>query len=893
MPAVAARLFERPVELDALEVPAEPHSLQIVAVPVPPQLASGGDFQYQIVPEGTARLVGPLTGTVSAGPDARPVIVTARLDQEASAGVQTVATVRFSQAGGVRGEIPVRLRVAGVHGATLRLGQTVLGGHPGERVSLRYFLTNTGNTTDTFALSAEAPVGWRLDGAPTVVVLGGGATGSGEVGLVVPRAAGAGALRLALDVALGGHNIAQAVATLEVVVTGYVTNSHDLQMTAGMASVLSSRSGAPVVGLDVLGPVAPGISATGRFVRATNDATVDPLSLNRVGYYVGGSYLTLQGSNWQATGGATGRTFSDVTGMNIYGQGVSASLDESKWTADFLGAAPSVGAQSSSGHLYGARVGMRVDSGWVGATVTDLHDSLFSSRQLQAVALGGVTPAFSGFTVAGELAHRSFDGGSGLGWSAELDQRSASTMVRVRALSAPGGTTAYARDLNEVSAIASQRLGTLEINGSAFVSHDANPSFASLQSVGWSLSPQLTVTNHLTLNADVRGNSYQAGGVAGQFGNDETSVRLGAAMHWGAVYTSGSVTAGQVSRSTAIPAAPKLVEAGGRYAVTGTAGISTDRGTFEASASYDQSSADVGYLPHEALLALRADNVGLWAGGDARLHADIEQYVWFGTLPSVTIVRVGVVTPLPGDLRLTVDVQHNPLITGVAGGTRWVPVVKLERSFGVGVEHVGPTFKGIVYEDRNGNGVRDRGEPGIPNVVVRRGDETAVTDASGNFRFFQQALGPARVDETSLPFGLVANPRGAVLTSTERAEIGIWPTTSVDVRLVPTADETGRLPRVDFRNAQVSASDSAGNTWNARVDSAGLVRFDALPPGTYHLGFDLKDVREPVNARSPFPVFTVMPGRPAPRITVPLYPRPVRLFDPTNQRGRGAARGQG
>jgi len=400
------------------------------------------------------------------------------------------------------------------------------------------------------------------------------------------------------------------------------------------------------------------------------------------------------------------------------------------------------------------------------------------------------------------------------------------------------------------------------------------------------------VNTHLTLNLDVHGNSYSARGAVGTFGSTETSVRAGAATHWGPFYATGALTAGQVSRSTELVNAPAIVDAGGRYGIEGTAGASTDRGNFEAGLSYDQSAAQVGYLPHEAVLSFRADNVPAW--GNARVHAELQQYLWFGSLPSVTLIRMGVVVPVPGDLRLTVDVQHNPLLTGPTGGNRWVPVVKLEHSLSVETGSSHAMVHGAVYEDGNGNGRRDRGEAGVPGVVIRRGGETTVTDKNGEFTLYQESAERLRVDETSLPFGVVANAASEMRAPDQRkVEIGVWPTATVKVQLVPTADETGRVPRVDFRRAQVNAVDSAGSAWTARVDSTGAARFDALPPGTYHLEFQLQDVREPVHVTGTTPVFIVAPGQAVPAIRVPVFPRPVRLFDPTNQRGKAASRGHG
>ncbi|MEN3185285.1 MAG: calcineurin-like phosphoesterase family protein [Atribacterota bacterium] len=43
------------------------------------------------------------------------------------------------------------------------------------------------------------------------------------------------------------------------------------------------------------------------------------------------------------------------------------------------------------------------------------------------------------------------------------------------------------------------------------------------------------------------------------------------------------------------------------------------------------------------------------------------------------------------------------------------------------------SFQGVVFEDRNGNGLRDAGEPGIPNVCVSNGVEVVATDGEGRY----------------------------------------------------------------------------------------------------------------------------------------------------------------
>ena len=60
------------------------------------------------------------------------------------------------------------------------------------------------------------------------------------------------------------------------------------------------------------------------------------------------------------------------------------------------------------------------------------------------------------------------------------------------------------------------------------------------------------------------------------------------------------------------------------------------------------------------------------------------------------------------------------------------------------------SITGIVFSDANGNGIRDAGERGIPNVVVSNQDDVVRTDASGAFHI---ARGPTGIVFVSVPDG--------------------------------------------------------------------------------------------------------------------------------------------
>ena len=62
----------------------------------------------------------------------------------------------------------------------------------------------------------------------------------------------------------------------------------------------------------------------------------------------------------------------------------------------------------------------------------------------------------------------------------------------------------------------------------------------------------------------------------------------------------------------------------------------------------------------------------------------------------------------------------------------------LGLALAAGVAASSATVRGVVFEDRNGNGVRDAGEPGIAGVAVSDGTVVALTDAEGRYEFAAQ-----------------------------------------------------------------------------------------------------------------------------------------------------------
>src|SRR4029077_9684895 len=170
---------------------------------------------------------------------------------------------------------------------------------------------------------------------------------------------------------------------------------------------------------------------------------------------------------------------------------------------------------------------------------------------------------------------------------------------------------------------------------------------------------------------------------------------------------------------------------------------------------YDHTGAGVGYLPSQLALGAHAERLAVLSGAHSPLLSlAVDRTTWFGMRQGVTTARAGLTAALPGDMALTMLVERNGFVTSGAGTVPWLGAVKLEHRLSVPLSFGATTARGVVYVDLNANGQRDRGEPGISGVVVRRGGEVMVTYRSGEFRFAQPSSATPQVDETSLPFGL-------------------------------------------------------------------------------------------------------------------------------------------
>jgi uncharacterized repeat protein (TIGR01451 family) len=140
-----------------------------------------------------------------------------------------------------------------------------------------------------------------------------------------------------------------------------------------------------------------------------------------------------------------------------------------------------------------------------------------------------------------------------------------------------------------------------------------------------------------------------------------------------------------------------------------------------------------------------------------------DQVTWdVGSLAGGAVRLLSYRCAVTGDAQVGVSVNSAVASgTGTAGGTILSPVVKAGvkiRSSLLGDKAI---ILGRVFEDRNGNGVPDSGEPGLPGVRIYLEDGSYVfTDAEGQYSFtgVQSGLHVAKIDRATLPPQYLALP---------------------------------------------------------------------------------------------------------------------------------------
>jgi hypothetical protein len=871
------------VRVSARVLGGAPRTYQIVSVAIPSELPPGRAVNFVIEPTGRVPVLGTRTGSIDPG-EQRAILVTVGTPANMLAGRVTVASVVFTSDDMAPIRVQIELDVPVRRSIEVRSVRPRIGTTPGRTVAIRLDVTNSGNADDTLAIAGQGPGDWGIgvSGAP-ILVLRPGETQSRELRVTIPTRAGVGEGSVTVRVMSAAVERARESTIIEV----GGAFAHGPRTATMTNSILTSRdeignqhvTGAVIVN----GLVAPRLDVSGQL---TSRLPTDPamrLAQTSFGYSDNSNFLSLLAPHWGASAGMTNLVSSSLAGQNVMGEGASFMLRTDSSTARVIVARPFGESDTPiQRDLSVAARGELVGSGGaITAFYTHMHDDLFSPRALDAFGVGGRLSPWTRSTISAELAERQYADGRGVGASADFAGDVLNTRSNIRVLHAPGGASAFAQARDVVSAnVVRTDFRRLSSAASAWWTADRNATFSSLDSRGGAVSTSLTLPRHLEIGTDLRRLEFSSADSMGRFRSYQSgyAARLGAragGASWSGdlyqdVYTQEALP--YIGPPIAMPSTVTGVRGQLRFdLLRGSLGL--DGSSEQRVSAYGPEARQIGFGVHGDRLRVMPFAPGVTLSGSLwRLsygHQGLDSR------------RAALNVELTPSMRLVLAAQQDALLKSATGRQRTIFSLKVEQ--GATVPFVNRAAAvGVVFEDLDGDGRRDAGEPGIPGIIVRRDGEAAITDRHGEYRFRQSTAGPVSVDQRSLPNGWLLSPAPLEARATE---FGVIPVASLEVRIVtaPSSERGARALTLGLVN--VGVRDAAGRDWVAKTDASGRVVFDALPPGRYQIEVDAPGASEPV-IFDRLPQVDIKASTELQRIEIVARPRPIRLLDPRSRQQR-------
>jgi len=673
-----------------------------------------------------------------------------------------------------------------------------------------------------------------------------------------------------------GENVARASTLVELSGGARPMAGAGPSVTLGIGSVAVGASAPHAVeNVSFDGALSDALAVRGHLSTTAPDRLEAERALATMGYSSQANTLSLVGRSWSATGGAAGLGLNDIAGETIFGRGASARWRFGSADVQAIGVTPIAAATTwGTPTLFAAIGSMRVSSTTFSAFLAHLRDSGFVNRELDATGVGAELNPWSGGSMSAQVAERRYRDGNGIGLSSNINGPIAGTDVDVRMLRAPGGSAAFAPSQSGLTASASRSFSKFRGDASYWSARDGTSQLA-IGSDGWSLAPTYLASRWFSMGLDLRRSSYSSDGAAGMFSQGQTEY--GGRVSARALGFDGSADTryASIERGAATAGTSALTEHGRRLTnrarldhrlLGGIAGIS---GSVESAVDAG------GASPLQTAFDAHAERIAPFGRASAVTMSAAIQRLQYGSAVLTT-----------SHLELEVALRRGIRIVGgwergtfrdASGATPSIATLRLERTANL------PRFgqrlaTGVVFEDRNGNGLRDPGEPGVGGIVVRRGGATAVTDGSGLFRFAPGASGSAEIDPRSLPDGWLQSPR-ALVQSTDGLALGVIPTSAIEVTVALAPNPDGGSSTVRIGVATLTLRDSIGRSWVVRTGALQRATFDAVPKGRYTLTAEVEGSSEPLIVD---PIASVdVDGTPGRRqITINVRTRPVRIFRP-------------
>jgi hypothetical protein len=869
---------------NALRYLADAGAVRVVSVPVPEQFSLTERVDWDLVDFGVVPVLGRMTGALPPGDERRRVTFSVQVLTQLSAGVHTVATVRFRSPSVGAIDVPVELQLQPNRLIQLQAVRSVVGVRPGQRVTVPVQVRNAGNQPEVVALRLRAPADWRVaEVEPATRVVASRRSQTRELVVDVPTTASEG--DWAIDVHADGFaDIPESRLLLSFRIASSIEGQDGAPMLRVSGAAAATPTGVANAGsVELSGQLFDGVEVNGLYTAFPVSGDVLALrSLGRLRFAPGAASLSVSSRRWSADLGLTGVNDQSISGTNVWGLGGAARYDDGTYRARVVAARPS-GVAAGNGQYVIGSLGRRVGDVYVGGRASQLEDTQLGGRSLSAAGLEMQLPTTHGGLDVG-LAYREFGAGSGIGALVRAEHRDERVGGSVLFASAPGGARGFARVEHEFSASAFVRpRSDLTLATSLWQTRDGAAVGQPSRAAGLTIGPQWRVTEALTMSIDLRSTSFSSTGLSTTFGNRENAIAASAQARVRGFELQGAMTRGRFANRTGIIGVPTIERSAERMLMSGSISRLTQFGAFEFDASLDRAGAGIGLPASQLSTSLRADRIPM-PKTDSRvfLRGEVARLAFADQRMPFTSVVGGVDVLLPAGFTLALDAERNTMFRASANGpTPWAATVRLTR--GAPFAMLGRRgVRGVVFEDRNGNGIRDRGERGVPGAVVRSGTRAIVAASNGRFVAMDTSA-TYDVDPRSLPAGWVAAPR-AIEDKRGRLDLPVLPTAPVTF-VISLRTEGPMMNAPKWERAVIVLRDAQGREWTSGLDGEQRSVFDALPEGDYVVELDLSALGEPLRVEGALPRVQVRGGAGAQVIGITVAPRPVRRLGAPTRSG--------
>lgn len=824
---------------------ADPGSIVTVTVKPPPALIADRDslerltLAYAVETAAGVRSIGGRSGsfTWERGEPAR-LPVTLRVPDRAEAGERELAIVAFESLSGRSASVRVLVHVRASREVGVQLVSSAEVAERGERVAFTYVVSNRGNAGDSVYLSVETNLGSRNDLVPGAVWLAPYEERTGTFELPIPADETARSKAQELYVRISARISDEAVFAHRTVAVlpdrGLFPDLVQIPSTVFVGSSVTSADGTrqtdPVVA----------VSGEGRLGRET-ELLYSYRYLPR-----GGSVFAFRGllsgprmlvgvenPDWSAAIGDLSARTSDLLGFQLQGRGAQAGARSGGWSFVAMAARPTgLDGATVEGHVNAAEVGLERGPvrGGILAASTERADALGTTEHTVRAALGR-------FQLDGGRHWLGVDAGP-----MEVANLRTGEFLRGPAVDARylyrgdrGDLDLLYRELPDL--LSDPRLPPSEVRavGTLRPSRPLSLS-ATFYDEAAPRSLDLAGTRARGARAGIQWNqpSWTVGftgdvrRVSGRVDEHRRLARIDATVRAGDFTLDGTLGLG----TTTEDAEQELAEL---YRVGGAWLTERAMTTFHVTVSDDVLQPKSTLVDAYGLFRL-SELVELYASATTFIVLESEGFAPRSVSDGLT-VQTGARFRLAPDRFLYSGIER--FSPGVSGDARWRLSVGIQQGVPLPLPlRRPPVASGVVFEDRDADGVRDEDEPGLDGVRLRMGFEHAVSRPGGRFEFRDASSGTIDVDPESMGPEFVPVPTVRI-PADGLVEIGLYRAGALQVTLFLDADADGVWDDTELPAAEVSVSMTRGEEpWILTSGPDGSVSLSSIPPGTYVIRVD-------------------------------------------------------